>query len=163
MSKRKKTKGITAETWESVGHWHSPDGKRNKDTHTILFESMLRSAAMARLTARQQMLVVICKAQCYGKRRPRHDLTREQIEQIAEDAAVTPAEMRADRVFYLSWDTARQYPLYKGISDPRPFYRDMQALHRAGFIEILRKGVNKRYKTIYRFSDEWRDKTNKGG
>jgi len=163
MSKRKKTKGITPSTWEAVGHWFSPDGKRNKDTHTIVFESMLRSDAMARLTPRQQMLVVICKAQCFGKRKPRADLTPQEIDRIAEDAGITPAELRHDRVFYLSWDTAKQYPIYRGIKERQVFHRDMQALHRAGFIEILRRGVNKRYKTIYRFSDEWREKTNKDG
>ena len=163
MSKRSKAKGIVPQVWEAVGHWHSPDGKRNKDSYIVTFESMLRSPAMARLTPRQQMLVIICKAQCSGKHRPRHDLTPQELAQIADEAGITPAELRQERVFYLSWDTAKQYPLYKGVHQRQVFHRDMQQLHRAGFIEILRRGVNKRYKTIYRLSDEWRDKTNQGG
>lgn len=162
-SKRNKPKGMVPKTWDSTGNWSSPNGKLNPDTYCVIWESMLRSAAMARLTPRQQMLVVICRAQTTGKHRPRHDLTPQQREQIAENAGITTGELYHDRVFYLTWATVQQYHLYRGIKNRQVFHRDMQELHRAGFIEILRQGINKHVCAIYRLSDEWRDKTNRGG
>lgn len=159
MGKRK-ARGLTPNTWESTGGWKAPDGNVHKDTAAVIWKSALMSPAMQRLTPRQQMLYVLCKEQCIGTHKPRQDYSKEYMKLIAVNAGVTVDELYHDRVFYFSWSDAQQYALYHGVTNRKVFERDMKALHRAGFIEVLQRGVNHYAKTIYRLSDEWREKHN---
>lgn len=151
---RKRNTEVKAQAWEAIGHWTDPAGHKQKDTYFLLWESMLRSAAFRKLTPRQIVLYLICKAQTKGKHRPRMDLTPQAAEAIKQ---ATDADIRHDRVFYLSWDTVKQYTIYTDKpSQKRLFERDLRQLHRVGLIEKLRQGVNHHSKSIYRLSDEWR-------
>lgn len=153
MGKRKDSK-CKPQSWEAIGHWLDPAGNKQKDTYCVFWESMLRSEAFSKLTPRQIVLYMICKAQTKGKHRPRQDVTPQEAAQIE---LTTGASVKHDRVFYLSWDTAKQYTIYSDkASQRRLFERDMKQLHRVGLIEKLRQGANHHSKTIYRLSNEWR-------
>ena len=120
-------------------------GKKFRDTHNTMipetsaniFESMLRSPAYMELTDKQRCLYVICKAQHFGKRKPSKDYGTEIFD---------------DQCFYLNWESMQHYGLYK---DHSHFYRDMNALIAAGFIERVSSGAGRRQKSVYRYSNKW--------
>lgn len=105
---------------------------------------MLTSAAFTSLKTRQKVLYLYCKAQYYGKRKPRRDYP--DIEEI-----------RGDDCFYLSWAVVKQYELYQESMHSN-FYKDMQVLIEHGFIERVSAGKYKK-KSIYRYSSGWKEWT----
>lgn len=141
MGKRKKK--YVPKAWESKGDsYMDASGKLRADTSANIYESMLTSDAFALLTTKQQILYVFCKAQYYGKRKPERDFP--EVEQ-----------MHGDDLFYLSWEAAQQYRLYKPSMD-KNFYMDMKALCDHGLIERVASGKSGRKKSVYRFSDRWK-------
>lgn len=127
--------------FESAGFYIDSNGKSRVDVSASFFESMLRSAAIAKLTYKQIVLLLICKAQLYGKRKP----SRDYPEQFDDDA-----------YFYLSLKDVLAYPkMYSNAKSNADFRRDMKALVDSGFIEIAASGKGSRTKTVYRMSSKW--------
>lgn len=142
MSRRRKK--YVPKKWESKGEVYMDDsGSRKADTSANIYESMLTSKAFAFLTDRQKMLYVCCKAQYYGKRKPGRDYP--DVEQL-----------QGEELFYLNWAAIQRYGLYKPSMHSN-FYRDMKVLCDMGFIEKVASGAGQRRKSIYRFSDKWRE------
>ena len=96
--------------------------------------SMLVSPAWRALTAQQQRLYMVCKAQYYAdKQKPNDDAHCFTMNQS-------------------KW--CGLYGLYKR-SNARGFYRDMSALIENGFVVCVECGAITRTKPIYRFSSMW--------
>ena len=113
------------------------------DTCAQIYESMLTHPAFLDLTYRQRFLYVVCKAQLYGKRKPRDTEGYKEI-----------PELCGETVFFFGSDDAARYGL-STESNHRDFYRDMRALINAGFIEKLVDGSRGRGRAVYRLSSRW--------
>ena len=116
------------------------------DTFANIYHSMLVSKAFQSLNPRQRHLYLICKDQYYGKRKPKADRKYKGEEYAA---------FRAEECFYLNWGAMTQYGLYSENSSST-FYKDMEALIKAGFIERLASGKATHVKTVYKLSSGWR-------
>ncbi len=108
------------------------------ETSANIFESMLRSPAYMNLTDKQRCLYVVCKAQFFGKRKPSKDFGNGVFD---------------DQCFYLNWESVQHYGLYKHHAN---FYKDINMLIEAGFIDRVASGAGKREKSVYRYSDRWK-------
>ena len=144
MARRYKFK---ARPFESAGTFKDINGTERKDTSANIYESMLLSAAYQDLKPRQQQLYVICKAQYYGKKKPREDY--KDIDKF-----------KADDLFYLNWSNVLHYGLYTQTMK-KEFYGDMKVLVDHGFIDVYVKGGRGKQKSIYKYSDKWRSWTKK--
>lgn len=141
MSRRKRT-SYTPRSFESKGsHFINQRGKEQTDTSANIYESLLQSKAFKSLTAKQQILYVYCKAQYYGKRKPKKDYEKQGLYQD-------------DTYFYFNWQIAIDYDLYSTHSR---FYKDMKVLTEKGFIELIKSGKGHKEKNVYRFSDKWQE------
>lgn len=118
-------------------------GKEQADTSANIYESMLQSKAFKSLKPRQQVLYLYCKAQYYGKKKPRKDFEKQGVYQ-------------SDTYFYFNWQLAIDYELYTEKSWAS-LYHDMAALEKNGFIEKVKSGKEHKEKTIYKFSDKWQE------
>lgn len=137
----KKTK-YKPRTFESAGeHFTDRRGKLRTDTSCNIYESMLLSAAYQSLNDRQARLYMLCKAQYYGKRKPRDDYKDMGLFQGAE-------------YFYLNWAAVQQYGIYKPSMSAN-FYRDMQVLQQHGFIKLVSSGKGHKQKNVYAYSSDW--------
>ena len=105
------------------------------DTSANIYMSMLTSDAWRELSAKQQVLYIYCKAQYYG----------EKTKATGNPLAFTMNQSK--------WRDL--YGLYKK-NDEKSFYRDIAALIEKGFIVCLESGATTRTKSIYAFSDKWR-------
>jgi len=131
-------------TFESKGgHFINQRGKNQADTSANIYESMLQSAAFKSLTAKQQILYVYCKAQYYGKRKPKKDYEKQGLYQD-------------DTYFYFNWQLAIDYDLYTEKSHSG-FYKDMKVLMQRGFFELVKSGKGHKEKNIYKYSDKWQE------
>lgn len=117
--------------------------KLKTDTTTRIFESMLLADAFADLTSKQKILYIYCKAQWFGKKKPKDD-------EVLKDLGL----FQDDDCFYFPLRTATAYGLYNKSTHSN-FYKDMQALIDHGFIERVSAGRFKQ-KSIYRYSDRWK-------
>ena len=143
MSNRKRKKYVP-KSFESVGATFIDDnGTKRVDTSANIYDSMMLSKAYRDLKTRQQQLYTICKAQYYGKRKPKQDYA--DIEQFQDDTC-----------FYLNLGNVVRYGLYTQ-NMRKEFYGDMKALQEHGFIiQISKGGGNGKTKSIYQFVSDWR-------
>ena len=141
MSKSKQT--YKPKPFESANGYyeHPTTGKIQTDTSANIYEGMLLNPLYQNLLPRQHDLYTVCKAQYYGKRKPRRDYP--EIE-----------EFQSDECFYLNWGLVQRYGIYSP-SMQADFREDMKALIDHGFIDIVASGKAHRTKTVYRFSDRW--------
>jgi hypothetical protein len=140
MAKKRK---YASKDFEAVGaSFKGIHGATMTDTSASIFESMLQSEAFKSLKHRQQILYVYCKAQYYGKRKPRADY---------KDIP----ELQGDDLVYFNFDVAVEYGRYTKKSS-KLFYTDMDALIKAGFIERIVSGKAHKKKTIYKYSARWK-------
>ncbi len=142
MGRRKKK--YTPKHFESSsggGRFTNPLGREQPDTSTNIYESMLQSRQFKSLTYKQRNLYIYCKAQYYGKRKPKHDYEKLGLYQD-------------DSFFYFNIQKAIDYELYtkNGHSD---FYKDMTVLEKKGFIKKVKSGKAHKEKNIYQYSDAW--------
>lgn len=139
----RKTKYIP-KSWESTDGKIKDGAKEKPDISANIYESMMLSDSFISLTNKQQILYLYCKAQYFGKRKPGRD--HPGIE-----------DLQGDDLFYLNWNViSGKYHLYRETSH-KNFYQDMGVLCEHGFIEKVSSGKGNRKKTIYRYSDKWRD------
>lgn len=117
-------------------------GKNQADTSANIFESMLQSTAFKSLTSKQKILYVYCKAQYYGKRKPKKTYEKQGL-------------FQADEYFYFNIGLAEEYGLYK-MANHKRLYTDLKALEKAGFIVCEKSGKGHKEKNVYCFSDEWK-------
>lgn len=145
MSRKKQTE-YKRKAYESTGKKYiDHNGTMRTDTFATIYESMICSAAWRKLTPKQQVLYVICKAQIMGKRKPLQDFSEVGLFQEQE-------------CFYLSIDMiCSEYQMYKRDSKGKccKFYKDMKALEQNGFIEKVASGQNTRSKSVYKLSSKW--------
>ena len=135
-------------SFESKGKFIDQNGTERNDTSAAIFESMLLSEAYLDLTPKQRLLYLYCKAQYFGKRKPKQDF--QDLEQIDNEC------------FYLPWVNMKNYKLYgqKGKSEKadknasKEFYKDMTALVKHGFIKKIGNGGHGK-KNIFKFISEW--------
>ena len=138
---RKKQK-YNPKAFESVGeHFINQKGKSQIDTSANIYESMLQSAAFKSLTTKQQILYVYCKAQYYGKRKPKKDYEKQGL-------------FQADEYFFFNIGLAEEYGLYT-MANHKRLYTDLKALEKAGFIRCEKSGKGHKEKNVYCFSDKW--------
>ena len=142
MSRRRKNHQGGA--FESAGGY-TVMGRHKPDTSANIYESMLRCKAWQSITDRQRVLYLLCKAQYYGKRKPSADLGADTV---SDDAC-----------FYLPFSTVVDvYGMY-GKSHFDRFKRDMDALRKAGLIDLVVSGKSTRTMNVYRLSAKWREVT----
>ena len=126
----------TPKAFESAGN--------SNDTSANIYESMLLSPAFMALTNRQRLLYLYCKAQYYGKRKPKKDF--KELDLYQEETC-----------FYMNRACIRKYKMYCD-SDNRMFYTDIKALIEKGFItRELQGGGNGHTKSVYKFSSKWKE------
>ena len=124
MSRRKQP--YQKKAFESTG--------ASSDTSANVYMSMLLSPAWKDLTANQQRLDLVCKAQYYAEK-----------QKINGDPLCFTMNQS-------KW--ADLYGLYKR-NNAASFIRDMTALIEHGFVSCVACGAISRSKSIYRFSAKW--------
>lgn len=134
-----------AKSFESMGTFKDSNGTERKDSSANIYESMLLSDAYRSMKPRQQQLYVLCKAQYFGKKKPRQDFP--DLEQV-----------KSDECFYLNYGNIKQYGLYTE-NMKKEFYDDMKILVEHGFIEVVIKGGRGKQKSVYKYSDRWQSWT----
>ena len=153
-----KKKRRKAELFESVGtgKFINVYGNLESDTFANIYESMLQSEAFKTLKPRYKVLYMICKAQYYGKRKPRNDYPN-------------IPELQGNDLFYLSKeDLVTKYGYASRNCDKELYgYMDSKTgkrvpgafdiLEEHGLIEFVSRNKASRQKNIYRFSDKWKD------
>ncbi len=141
MGRKKEYKAKSFESRNAGNSFVNHKGKKQADTTANIYESMLQSKAFKALTLKQQVLYLYCKAQYYGKRKPKKDYEKQGLYQD-------------DSYFYFNWQLALDYDLYTEKSHSR-FYKDMKALMQNGFIELAKSGKGHKEKNVYKFTDKW--------
>lgn len=141
MSRKKKHK---YRDFESVtgSSFVNQKGKLQAETSANICESMLQSKAFQELTPKQKILYVYCKAQYYGKRKPKKDYEKQGL-------------FQADEYFFFNIGLAEEYGLYT-MANHKRLYTDLKALEKAGFIRCEKSGKGHKEKNVYCFSDEWK-------
>lgn len=144
MGKKKNVQDNDPMPFETAGGYYTRSGQLRKDCFARVYESVLRSEAFTKLTYRQQMLYILCRVQIFGKRTPE----REYPEM---------PEFQGKDVFFLNWaSVSDEYGFYPGSSS-KNFYMDMNALIEHGFVDRLSSGKRRRTKSVYRFSERWKN------
>lgn len=133
----KKWKKYIPQGFESFGY--------SNDTSANIYLSMLVSPAWLALTKNAQILYVYCKSQYYAERRK----PIPQIRQLNDTQLKRCFTMNKSK-----WLDV--YHIYN--SEYGQFYKDMAMLVEQGFIEVVESGKSNRTKSIYMFSDKWREK-----
>lgn len=113
------------------------------DTYAQIYESMLTHPAFLGLTYRQRFLYVACRAQLYGKKKPRNTEGYREIPELCRD-----------EVFFFGLDDAFRYGLATERNHQK-FYRDLKALVTAGFLDKLADGARGKGRAVYRLSSRW--------
>jgi hypothetical protein len=119
------------------------NGMKRTDTQTRLYESMLISKAFITLTPKQQILYVYCKAQFYGKSKPKNEEEFKELGLYQDES-----------MFYMNLRVVKLYGLYTDSTHSN-FYKDMGKLIEHGLIQRVMSGKYKK-KSIYKFSDGWK-------
>lgn len=123
------------------------NGAQRKDTFTQIYESAVRSEAFRSLPAHVQMLYIYTRLQEMGKRKPDRDYSEEHPMRD---------KVKGDDCFYFPRSTAAQYAnRYKSTS--HRLYDDMGILEEHGFIDTVISGRNNRKKSVYKYSERWKD------
>ena len=133
----KKWKKYIPQGFESFGY--------SNDTSANIYLSMLVSPAWLALTKNAQILYVYCKSQYYAERRK----PIPQIRQLNDTQLKRCFTMNKSKWLDI-------YHIYN--SEYGQFYKDMAMLVEQGFIEVVESGKSNRTKSIYMFSDKWREK-----
>lgn len=123
----------------------------SSDTSANIYMSMLTSYAWQKLTKNQQVLYLYCKAQYYAQ--------KDKDKQKPKIAQLSAEEFR--RCFTMNkskW--CNLYHLYNN-GNQGSFAKDMRALVKWGFVELVEEGKNISSCNIYMLSDKWWTNTNK--
>lgn len=124
-------KDITIHPWEG---YEDTTVHQNR-IYARIFASMINSPAWKKLSRGAMALYLIMKLQEQGQARiPEHNYLTD---------------------FYFNEAMfTKVYPLY---TNRKTFRKERQELIDNGFIEYILKGKNTREKSIYRFSDKWKE------
>lgn len=125
--------------------WQTDTRRNRRQSFSKIYSNMLTSPAWCDLTGAQKALYIACRDQ---EMRPHPRVTD------------TPADdqlFNMNRALYVG-----RYKLYKS-NNLKGFFRDMRELVRHGFISVYRSGKNTRQKSIYSYSDKWKDWTKESG
>lgn len=136
-----KPKAFEAKSSVTGARFTTEDGKARPDTFTIIYESMLCSPAYKALSNKEKQLYTLCKAQYYGKRKPKQDYPS------------TP-EVQGDECFYFNREMAIGYGWCKE-NDTGPLYEGLKTLIAFGFIDLVISGKANHRKSVYRYSNRW--------
>ena len=141
---RSKTPKYQSKRYESAGESYiDHHGKSRKDTFASIYETMLISPAWQKLTYKQRVLYLVCKAQITGKRKPKQDYKEFDLYQQEE-------------CFYLNLYTiSKAYHMYR--EDDSRFYKDMKVLEQYGFIKKLASGRHSQCNNVYMLVSAWQD------
>ena len=129
-------------------HKYMSNGKQYTDTTANVCYSMLISPAFKDLTPRQRMLYIYAKTQYFGaKSRPKSDYP--DIEEYKTD--------NGRKYFYLNhFLLSNVFGLYPK-SNTRDLYADTNKLIEHGFIKQVSNGKINQKRSIYTYSDEWKE------
>lgn len=114
------------------------------DTSANIYHSMLVHPKFKALSKGAQLLYIYCKDQYYNE----HPKPKPQSE--------TLSEIERQRCFTMN--QAKWRDTYELYTNKAQFYKDMQQLIQAGFIDIVEYGKVTRTKSIYMLSDRWQGK-----
>lgn len=109
------------------------ESEKLNDVSANIYASMMQSSAWQELTASSIRLYLFMKLQYYGQK----------------NLPNMPQE-------YYYFNKAMFMETYKLYSCPNQFYIDKRLLIKQGFIEEIESGRNTRTKSIYKFSDKWK-------
>lgn len=115
----------------------------SSDISANIYLSMLTSPAWKDLSAKQQSLYLVCKAQYYAEKEKPKTVNSAGEEETDRKAFTMNQSKLIDT-----------FGLYSKGNMNR-FYQDMAALIEHGFIVCLRSGKNTRTKSVYRYSSMW--------
>lgn len=136
MSRRKER--YRPKVFESMGN--------SDDVSANIYMSMLMHDNWKALTKNQQILYLYCKAQMYAeKRKP-----KPAVRQLNETEQKLLFTMNRTKYIHL-------YGLYSE-GNRQSFKKDMQALIKFGFVELVEDNSHRQMKNIYMLSDNWRYK-----
>lgn len=120
-------------------NWQSDTRRNKRQTFARIYSNQLICPAWLDLTNAQRVLYIACR-------------DREFFKHPAETG--TAAD---DNLFFMNRDLyVNYYGLYKA-NNKRGFIRDRNALISHGFISIYRSGKNTRTKSVYTYSDKWKE------
>ena len=107
-----------------------------------MYTSMTNSPAYISLTGNQRALYMFCRFQEYNKDNKPGKKYRN----------LKPGNN--SKSFFMSWDLVQEIKLYKSENT---FYKDLKRLIELGFIDCLYYGKPGGNKSIYVYSDKWRN------
>lgn len=125
------------------------NGKERRDTFAPITDSVLLSDAFQDLKSSEQLLYVFMNVSLHGNRQPAQDITEELPLSFSKI-------LRADTTFYFPKSLAIQYSSRYKDSGKR-LTGDIRALEEHGFIRIIESGKSRKTKSIYQFSEEWKN------
>ena len=133
----RKKNGYIREKYES-----DIPGNSSHDTYVAMYTSMMNKPVFMSLTGNQKYLYTFCRWQKYNNEN--------------NPGKVYPEwkECQNPNAFFMNWDLAKKFHLYKSETT---FYRDLKQLVESGFIDCLYSGRKGRNKSIYIYSDRWRN------
>lgn len=125
-------------------------GDTIKEVSATISYSLRKSNAWNNLTPTQRLLYLDCKFQLYGQHPLRDKLTTDWEKENDKNVNI---RLR----FHFNEDLwLTKYGLYT-VNTKRYFYKDMNALIENGLIRKIQSGQNTRTKSIYEFSDKWKE------
>ena len=120
-------------------YWETATNKH----YFVIYDDLLESDAFRTLTARQKDLYLKCVSLYKNARIPKQDYPN--LEWIT-----------GENEFYISKATVLKCGLYPASSVSN-LYKDMDALEEHGLVKKLSSGMAQHKKSIYSFSDEWKE------
>lgn len=120
----------------------------SSDVSANIYMSMIMSEKWNNLTKNQRLLYLYCKAQLYAEKRKPTPIANSNVENDN------------DNRLYFTMNKSKwcdTYKLYANGSD-NMFYKDMNALVKNGFVELVESGKHTRTRSIYKLSSKWQDK-----
>lgn len=137
MSKRKKYEPAAFESGKSL----LPP--KVAETSANIFRSMMFSEAWHDLTNRQRNLYLTAKAMYYGTRKPEKDYPDIKA-------------FQGDDKLYLNLNEVVKYGTYtKNMRGE--LYTDIKALEEHGFLKTISNGKARKIKSVYQYSDGWKE------
>lgn len=141
----RKSKPPVPKLYATAGNY-MVNGVEKRETFTQIYESAMRSEAFRSLPPRIQMLYIYTRLQEMGKSKPNRELDGTEVEEL----------VKSDACFFFPHNIAAQYTDHYNAK-PSRLYDDMRVLEEHGFIDIVLSGRTNRKKSVYRYSERWKE------
>ena len=117
-----------------------------QNRYAPVYESQITAPAFCALSKNSRLLYLMMRLELFA-----HSGKRPQ------DVYPEIPEFQHEEVFFFPFSVAvNKYRLYTG-GNKKQFYADLHALEKHGFIDVIANGKPNKKKSVYRFSQAWKD------